>query len=694
MRGQVEIVERFEEGVLELCFSNPPFNVLSVGAGLVSGLLGALSRAVADPQVELIILAGGGGNFSAGADITDFDGDPVQLMTVRTLFDRIENSPKPIVAAIEGLCLGGGFELALAAHYRVASATAGFGFPEISLGLLPGGGGTQRSPRLAGAANALDMMLSGRRIAAARAREMGLVDEVVEGSPAQAVRDRFAAGAFRAVRRTGELPAPPDLGSALEAVRQRGGLSLAARHIVTCVEATGSLAIEAGLQLEGRLFGELMESAASRALRHGFFGRRIVQRIPGLPKVTPAKVDAVTIVGGGLMGTGIAIALLNAGQAVTIVEMNEDQRARAIQTVEKTIGRDVEKGRISREAAQRRLAALSLVPTLEGAAPSDLYIEAIFEDMDAKSAVFAALDRVAPPEAILASNTSTLDLDEIAACTSRPESVVGMHFFSPANVMRLLEVVRGKHTSAQTLASAMAFAKVIGKTGVVAGVCDGFIGNRIFEEYLRQAWFLLEEGATPRQVDTALEDFGMAMGPCRVMDLAGQDIGWKIRQRRAVEQPDRPYSRVPDLICELGRFGQKTGAGFYLYPDGRTPQPDPEMDALIAVEAARLGLERRAISDEEIVQRCIYAMVNEGARILEEGIAYRPVDIDVIYLDGYGFPAERGGPMFFADQQGLANVLAAIRRFSATRHGWAWEPAKLLVDLVERGGSFAELNHP
>jgi len=618
----------------------------------------------------------------------------VQLGSVRTLFDNVENSPKPIVAAIEGLCLGGGFELALAAHYRVASATAGFGFPEISLGLLPGGGGTQRSPRLAGAAHALDMMLTGRRIPAAKAKEMSLVDEVVEGSPAQAVRDRFAAGAFRTVRRTGELPAPPDLGLALETIRQRGGLSLAARHIVTCVEATGSLAIEAGLELEARLFGELMESAASKALRHGFFGRRIVQRIPGLPKVSPVKVDAVTIVGGGLMGTGIAIALLNAGQTVTIVEPNEDQRARARQTIEKTIGRDVEKGRISREAAQRRLAALSLVSALEDVAPSDLYIEAIFEDMDAKRAVFATLDRVAPPGAILASNTSTLDLDEIAACTGRPESVVGMHFFSPANVMRLLEVVRGKQTSAQTLASAMAFAKAIGKTGVVAGVCDGFIGNRIFEEYLRQAWFLLEEGATPRQVDTALEDFGMAMGPCRVMDLAGQDIGWKIRQRRAVEQPDRPYSRVPDLICELGRFGQKTGAGFYLYPDGRTPQPDPEMDALIAAESARLGLERRAIGDEEIVQRCIYAMVNEGARILEEGAAYRPVDIDVIYLDGYGFPAERGGPMFFADQQGLANVLAAIQRFSATRHGWAWEPAKLLVDLVARGGSFAELNHP
>ncbi len=694
MRGQVEIVERFDDGVLELCFSNPPFNVLSVGAGLVSVLLDAVSGAVADSRVELIILAGGGGNFSAGADIADFDGDPVQLMTVRTLFDRIENSPKPIVAAIEGLCLGGGFELALTAHYRVANATAGFGFPEISLGLLPGGGGTQRSPRLAGAANALDLMLSGRRIAAARAREMGLVDEVVEGSPAQAVRDRFAAGAFRAVRRIGELPAPPDLGPALEAVRQRGGLSLAARHIVTCVEGTGSLAIEAGLELEGRLFGKLMESAASKALRHGFFGRRIVQRIPGLPKVLPVKVDAVTIVGGGLMGTGIAIALLNAGRMVTIVEPYEDQRARALETIEKTIGRDVEKGRISREAAERRLAALSLVSALEDAAPSHLYIEAIFEDMDAKRTVFAALDRVAPPGAILASNTSTLDLDEIAACTGRPESVVGMHFFSPANIMRLLEVVRGKRTSAQTLASAMAFAKAIGKTGVVAGVCDGFIGNRIFEEYLRQAWFLLEEGATPRQVDTVLEDFGMAMGPCRVMDLAGQDIGWKIRQRRAVEQPDRPYSRVPDLICELGRFGQKTGAGFYLYPDGRTPQPDPEMDALIAAESARLGLERRAIGDEEIVQRCIYAMVNEGARILEEGIAYRPVDIDVIYLDGYGFPAERGGPMFLAEQQGLANVLAATQRFSAARHGWAWEPARLLVDLVERGGSFAELNHP
>lgn len=434
------------------------------------------------------------------------------------------------------------------------------------------------------------------------------------------------------------------------------------------------------------------DDPAAAALLHGNFGRSIVRHIPGLPTVEGSGVETVTVVGAGLMGSGIAIALLNAGIRVSIVDPKDSQRDQARNSIGRTILRDVEKGRIAQADADDRLGRLTFAATLEEAAGSDLFIEAIFEDLGAKKAVFEQLDRLARPGAILASNTSTLDIDAIAAFTRRPEDVVGLHFFSPANVMRLLEIVQGARTSSRVLARALAFAGQIGKTGVVAGVCDGFIGNRIFEEYLRQAWFLLEEGVFPQQLDRVLEEFGMAMGPCRTMDLAGQDIGWKIRQRRAVEQPDRPYSKIPDLICEMGRYGQKTGAGFYLYPDGRTPQVDPEVEAIILAESARVGVERRTIEDREILERCLFAMANEGAKILEERIAYRPVDIDVVYLDGYGFPAERGGPMYHADRCGLDSVLASMERYGAGYQGWAWEPAPLLRKLAENGGRFADLN--
>ena len=440
------------------------------------------------------------------------------------------------------------------------------------------------------------------------------------------------------------------------------------------------------------MFADLDPATRARALQYGHDGRAIATHIPGQGPIDVVPIRSATVVGGGLMGTGISIAFLNAGLRVALVEPREAGRAKAQATIAATLERDVGKQRISREEADRRLGALTVVETIAAAADADLFLEAVFEDLDVKRQVFEAMDSVARSGAILASNTSTLNLDTIAGFTRRPEDVVGLHFFSPANIMRLLEIVRGRSSSARTLASAMAFAKAIGKNGVVSGVCDGFIGNRIFEEYLRQAWFLLEEGALPQQVDGALERFGMAMGPCRVMDLAGQDIGWHIRQRRAVEQPDRPYSRIPDLICEKGRFGQKTGAGFYLYPDGRTPAPDPEVEQLIEAERARIGLAPRAIPDSEIVERCVLAMINEGARIVEEGIAYRPVDIDVVYLDGYGFPAECGGPMFLADAWGLPAVLAAINGYRARRHGWAWEPAGLLARLAQGGGSFAALN--
>jgi 3-hydroxyacyl-CoA dehydrogenase len=533
-------------------------------------------------------------------------------------------------------------------------------------------------------------MLTGEPVPGHKAAEWGLIDHLTSGDPVAGAVSLLAAGEMRVPRRVAELPAPRDIETAVAIARDRGLRSKAAECIVECVEFIRQGDFTTGLELEAQRFGELMASTSSKALRHGFLGRRTVSRISDAPRVEIHKVESVTIVGGGLMGTGIALAILNSDLQVTLVEPRADGRERAREKIARAIVRDVEKGRISEDAADERLTALRIVGTIAEASDADLFIEAVFEDIDVKRSVFEELDRLAPPRAILASNTSTLDLDVIAEFTHRPERVVGLHFFSPANIMRLLEIVRGAKTSPEVLQSAVAFAKDIHKTGVVSGVCDGFIGNRIFEEYLRQVWFLLEEGAFPQQVDKALETFGFAMGPCRVMDLAGQDIGWAIRKRRAAAKPDRPYSKIPDLVCEMGRFGQKTGAGIYLYPDGRTPQVDPKVTALILGESDRLGLDRREIEESEIVERCIYAMINEGARILEEGIAFRPVDIDVVYLDGYGFPATRGGPMFYADTVGLEKVLASIRKFAGQRHGWAWEPAPLLVELAARG--FAQLN--
>ena len=580
----MEIFERREGAILHLQFSNPPVNALSVGNGLVSALHLAVIGALADPHIATIVLSGAQGQFSAGADIRDFDDRPEQVELLRDLFNAVERSPKPVIAAIEGLCIGGGLELAIAAHYRVAAAKTRFAFPEISLGLLPGGGGTQRTSRLTGAAHALDLILTGKQITATRAQEIGLIDHVAADDPIADAHRLIEADTVKVPRRTGDKPPPPDVGPVVEAARQKKPLSQAARRAIDCVAAVGDVPFDQGLAIEAKYFAELLASEPSKALRHGFFGRREVARIPGAATADLRRIGSVVIVGGGLMGTGIAIALLDAGLKVALVEPRDESRATARKVIEQTSRRNVEKGRVSAEAAAQRMAALSICGALEDAGEADLYLEAVFENMDVKREVFTALDRLAPPHAILASNTSTLDLDVIAGFTSRPENVVGLHFFSPANIMRLLEIVRGARTSQETLASAMAFAKQINKTGAVAGVCDGFIGNRIFEEYLRQAWFLLEEGALPQQVDSALEAFGVAMGPCRVMDLAGQDIGWNIRKRRAVEQPNRRYSKVPDIICEMGRFGQKSGAGFYLYPDGRTPQVDPEIEALIVAE--------------------------------------------------------------------------------------------------------------
>ncbi|MDB5705900.1 MAG: 3-hydroxyacyl-CoA dehydrogenase [Sphingomonas bacterium] len=685
-----------EDGVARIRIDNPPVNALSVNSGVVAELTAAVRAALADSSVAAIVIHGGGKIFCGGADIADFD-SPGEVGQINALLSVVENADKAVVIALHGAVLGGGLELAMAGHYRICTPETRLGLPEVTLGLLPGGGGTQRLPRLVGIAKALDIMLGGKAIPGREALAIGLADRLAEAPDHVAEATRWAKEiAADGPRRTGDLPVPTDsdaLAAARAGLAKRPSLSRAPAYIVDCVAAAASGSLSDGLAVETRLFNELLGSDASKGLRHALFGQRQVARIPGFPVgLTPRAIERVAVIGAGTMGAGIATALLNAGLPVTLIDPHVVALSSARKRIAQTIDRDVQKGRLDNEAAVARMSLLSLGDGFEAAADADLIIEAVFEDIGVKRDVFQALDRLARPEAILASNTSTLDLDVIAGFTARPDRVVGLHFFSPANIMRLLEVVRGKRTSPEVLEAAMRFARRIGKIGVVAGVCDGFIGNRIFEEYLRQAFFLLEEGALPIDVDTALQRWGMSMGPLRTLDLAGQDIGWSIRKRRAVEQPERPYSRIPDLVCEMGRFGEKTGAGFYRYPDGRTAEHDPAIDELVLRHSADLGIARRKISDEEIVRRCIFAMVNEGARIVAEGIAYRPVDIDIIYLNGYGFPAARGGPMHYADRIGLPEVLRRIRDFAGERHGWAWEPAPLLVDLVERGVGFASLN--
>ncbi len=670
--------------VAVIVFSNPPVNALSVVAGTLHELIGAVTAAVQDPAARAIVIAADGRFFSAGADIAEFDTAPERVDVLRNLgSDVIEASTKPVVVAIHGMALGGGLELALCGHYRICAPGTQLGFPEISLGLLPGAGGTQRSPRLIGAAATLRMMLGGQSIDASEALQLGLIDRIADGDLRSAAIGYAAQVCATGPRRSRDQPVVGDSTAAIAAARAahaRPARNQAPAFIIDCIEAAGAKSFAEGLAIERDRFTMLMNSESSRGLRHVFFGRREVNRIPGMAAAAAARpIRSVAVIGGGLMGTGITIALLNADLKVHLVEVRAEALEKSRATIAQTIRRDVDKGRISAADSDQRLAALTTGGELTALHGADLVIEAVYESMQVKRDVFLAMDAHADAHAILASNTSTLDLDQIAAVTSRPERVVGLHFFSPANVMKLLEIVRGARTSPAVLAAAAAFGKAIGKVAVVAGVCDGFIGNRMFEEYLRQAYYLLEEGALPAQVDAALERFGMAMGPLRVMDLVGQDIGWSIRKRRAVDQPDRPYSKLPDMICEMGRFGQKTGSGFYRYADGRTAMPDPEIDALILAHSQKLGITRRNIDDEEIVDRCIYALVNEGALILEEGIAYRAVDVDMVTVFGYGFPADRGGPMFYAMRRGLAGVVRRMQQFASGVNGWTWKPAASLL---------------
>lgn len=690
-------IERMERGSsVVLQFSNPPVNALS--RELAEALTAQIDAVATEGHAKALILMGDGRFFSAGADIGDLAADPQLATAIRQLLWTLDQLTIPVVAAMHGLAFGGGLELALACHGRVAKATTRFAFPEVSLGLLPGAGGTQRAPRLIGVGAALKMMSDGKPLDAAQAFALGLIDAIAQDDLLDAAL-WHAASLHSGHSRVRDRTVPTQGAQAvIDAARtaaalRRDASAEAARCIVDCVEASIRWEFDVGEAVEQRLFEQLLDSETSRGLRHVFLGERAVTRLPPeLAAVQSLEIATTAVIGAGVMGSGIAATLLAAGLPVALIDPDQAALERATGRIRDIFKRDVDKGRIAQDTADARLALLDASTTLEDVSHADLIIEAVYEDMAVKRAVFEKLDAVAKPDAILATNTSTLDVDAIASIVRDPGRVVGMHFFSPANIMRLVEIVRGARTTPTVLATAMSFARRIGKVGVVAGVCDGFIGNRMFEEYLRQAYFLLEEGALPQQVDKALEDFGFAMGPYKVMDLAGQDIGWSIRKRRAIEQPDRPYSRIPDKVCELGRYGQKTGSGFYLYPDGRKAVADPDIDALVVAHSEKIGLKRRAIPDEEIVSRCILALVNEGARILEEGIAWRPVDIDVVWTAGYGFPPAKGGPMFHADRIGLQNAMRSIEAFQYGHQSWAWRPAPLLERLAERNQDFGAGN--
>lgn len=685
---------RHQGRVAVLWMDNPPVNAMS--ADLREALGRALDEALSEEGIRAIVLAGAGEFFCCGAEIREFN-TPASLRepSLRELIGRIERADKPVVAAVHGAALGGGLELALGCHYRVALAGAKLGLPEVKLGILPGAGGTQRLPRAVGVVRALEMIVEGEPSSAARALADGLLDAVFDDGLA----GRAAAYAFERAdvplggrvlgARRASAPADPQAyDRALAQGRRRFRGCVAPEACVACVRQAVESDLEAGLAYERRRFQELVQGSQSRAQRHLFFAERVAMRTPA-PGEAPARVG---VVGAGTMGGGIAMSLANAGLDVVLVERDAQALERGWKTMQHNYAASVAKGRLSEEAMRERLGRIRPSLSLEDLGDAGLVIEAAFEDMAVKRDIFTKLDAICAPHAILASNTSRLDIDEIAGFTARPARVLGMHFFSPANVMRLLEVVRGKATSPETLGVAFALARRMGKLPVLVGVCDGFVGNRMVSPYTREAHFLLEEGASPRQVDGALERFGLAMGPLRMADMAGLDISWAFRKRTA---PTRPrhlrYSRVADRLCEQGRFGQKTGAGFYRYEAGsRAPVPDPEVDALIEACAREDGIERQAISDETIVARTMYALVNEGARILEEGIASCASDIDVIYVHGYGFPAFRGGPLFYACEVGLPEVLASIRQFHA-RHGELWEPAPLLERLVREGKTFYDL---
>ncbi len=683
------------DGIAVITFDNPPVN--GMGIAVRRGLLDALAAANADDSIAGIVITGGGKVFSGGADIREFNTPCAeQAPNLHDVIAKVEASPKPVCIAINGTALGGGLELSLGANYRVANAKADVGLPEVKIGILPGAGGTQRLPRVVGLETALNMIVSGASVPAGKLAATALFDAVVDGDPVDAavelLKQKIAAGAPHP--RVRDRKVEHDDAEALLAWARMGVAAASANYPapLRCVDAVAASLkpFDAGMAVEREGFTVLLNSPESKALRHAFFGERAASKIDDIgADVQPREIRTVGVIGAGTMGGGISMNFLNAGIPVTLVETSQEALDRGLATIRRNYEASAKKGKLTDEQVEQRMALATPSLSYDALGDADLIIEAVYEDYAVKQAVFEKIDAVAKPGAILATNTSTLDVDKVAAFTKRPQDVLGLHFFSPANVMRLLEVVRGAQTAKDVMATAMTMAKRIRKTAVVSGVCDGFIGNRMIEQYSRQAGFLLDEGALPQQVDRAAEAFGFAMGPFRMGDLAGNDIGWAIRKRRYIEKPGMVYAKNADLLCEMGRHGQKTGKGWYDYvPGDRTPRPSAEVEAMIVGESQAQGITRRAISDQEIVERLVYALTNEGARLLEEGIAARASDIDIVYLFGYGFPPWRGGPMFHADQVGLYNVLAAMRGYARGYQGEAWEPSPLLVELADAGLSF------
>ena len=692
------LVELSRDGnVAIVTINNPPVNALS--PGVPEGIRDQIAAAVADPAVAAIVVIGGGRTFIAGADIREFGKITAGLkpkLDLHPILNAIEDSPKPVVMAIHGTAFGGGLEVAMSGHYRVAVASAQVGQPEVKLGIIPGAAGTQRLPRLCGLVKAAEMCAFGDPVPAVEAARVGIIDKIVEGDllagAVEFAREMAARPVSKVRDRAGKLTAAPEAIAKLrlEAARRMRGQQ-AAVAAIDCVEAAGRLPFEEGIRYEAEEFQRRMHSDQSKALIHVFFGERTVAKIPGISKdVAPLEIRRAAVIGAGTMGGGIAMNYANAGIPVLLKETTQEALDRGVATIAKNYANTVKKGRLTQADMDKRLALISPTLSYDGFAEADIVVEAVFENMELKKKTFAEIDAVAKPSAILASNTSTLDIDDIASATARPAQVIGHHFFSPANVMRLLEIVRGKATSDQVIVTSMELAKRLKKVGVLAGNCRGFIGNRMFHPYVREANFLVEEGATPKEVDAVFYEWGMAMGPIAVIDLAGLDVGYRIRQEfRHTEVEGVRYPLASDILVEAGRFGQKTRAGFYKYDENRTASSDPEAEALIRDAAHAAGIPQRAIAREEILERCLYALINEGAALLEEGIAIRSVDIDIAYINGYGFPAWRGGPMKYADLVGLGKVAERIAHWHHLR-GYHWKPAPLLERLAREGKTFAD----
>jgi 3-hydroxyacyl-CoA dehydrogenase len=684
--------------------ANPPVNALS--PTVLEGIQTGVQSLVQDPAIRAIVLTGAGRIFSGGADIHEFQkitsGEKERGGGFLAFLKQIEDGSKPVICAMHGTAFGGGLELAQACHYRVAAPATQVGQPEVKLGIIPGAGGTQRLPRLAGVAKATDMCVVGNPIPAADALACGILDRIIEGDLVQGAvafaREMVAKGG--PPRKTcdlkdkiGDKEANAKVfAAAREAARKRTPYLLAPFKAIDAVEAATQMPFDKGIFREAELFRECLLSEQSRALVHVFFAEREVSKVPDLPRNTPSiPIKRAAVVGAGTMGGGITMNYANAGIPVLLKEASQELLDRGLAIIRKNYAATVQKGRLTQKQMDERMALIQPTLDYDRFKEADIVVEAVFEEMALKKKVFAELDKVARPDAILASNTSTLDIDAIASATGRPRQVIGHHFFSPANVMKLLEIVRGKQSAPEVITTSLALARTLAKVGVLVGNCKGFVGNRLFEYYHNEAQFLVEEGAKPEEVDAALAGFGMAMGPLAVVDLAGLDVGWRIRKE--YKHLVRPGQRVPlveDRLCEMGRYGQKTGAGWYRYPEGsRTPVPEPEVEKLIEETAKSAGIKRRKITPQEMVERTVYALINEGAKVLEEGLALRASDIDIIYIYGYGFPAYRGGPMWFGDREGLDRVYERVRQFEKD-HGESWKPAPLLKQLAEGRRTFAE----